>query len=193
MTLVEVTVAMSVLAMLAAGVVGELMLSSRLAMVASFQSASTSIVQGYLEQIKTLDLNQIPLSKDVSTSAQLTIKLQRTTDETAADNLYLAPLPVLHPDDRNDIISGTVPAALLGKVWDNQRSYPVNRYDGSNDLMIHLWAWTEDKTAGAITPTNPAMQVVEITIVYMTEYTYRGQKHYFLGSVRTLRSCTNTY
>ena len=44
MTLVEVTVAMGVLAMLAAGVVGELVLSSRLAMVASFQSASTSIV-----------------------------------------------------------------------------------------------------------------------------------------------------
>ena len=133
------------------------------------------------------------MSPDPVAATQLTIKLQRTTDETAADNLYLAPLPVLHPNDRSDIISGIVPFALAGKVWDNQRSYPVNRYDGSNDLMIHLWVWSEDKTAGTITPTNPAMQLVEITIVYMTEYTYRGQKHNFLGSLRTLRSCTNTY
>jgi type II secretory pathway pseudopilin PulG len=193
MTLVEVAVAMGVLAMLGIGVVSELTLSSRLAMVASFQSAATSIVQGYLEQINTVDPGQIPLSKDVSSSTLQTLKLQRTTDETMADNLSLAPLPVLHPDDQSDIISGTVPAKLLNTTWDNQRSYPVNRYDGSNDLTIHLWIWTEDKTAGTITPTNPAKQIVEITIVYMTEYTYRGQKHYFLGSVRTLRSCTNTY
>jgi type II secretory pathway pseudopilin PulG len=187
MTLVEIMVAMGILAFMVAGTYSAFLTGRRLTEATIYKSAATATVQGYLEQIKNMDFALVPLSPVAGTSMTGTYattvanQIQTELDDIPTyDILVLSPLPRLVA---STLTPGTVPSA----VYDNLKTFTVTR---PNDLKIHIWVWVEDMTPASATATQ---QVKGLTIIYMTEMRDGNNVHTEIDSLRTFRSQVPTF
>jgi hypothetical protein len=185
MTLVEVVVAVGLIAIVSTSLIATSILARRLTEIAVYQSSVASIMQGYLEQIKNMPYDMLPLSPPNGTSmAEGTYtsmyKLATQKDDVTADPLYLSPLAPLTPAN---ISPPNVPAA----VYDNVKVFDVNR---ASDLTIHIWVWIEDKTPAGFGATQ---QAKAITLVYMWQIQDGSTTRSYTGMIKNLRSLVPTY
>lgn len=185
MTLVEVVVATVVVAIVSTGLIATSMLTRRLTEISVYQSSVASIMQGYLEQIKNMPYDLLPLSPaaganmaDALYSTQYSLPTQK--DDVTADPLVLSPMSPLTPAN---ISPPTVPSA----VYDNVKVFDVNR---AADLSIHIWVWIEDRTPSGYGATQ---QCKAITLLYMWRIQDGNTVRAYTGVIKNLRSLVPTY
>jgi type II secretory pathway pseudopilin PulG len=212
-TLVEITVSMTILAMIMTGVIAVLVQSRRLTEGSIAQNSATTIVQGYIEQMKNMELSDLPyytssgtLMPGSGTTADATLPYYNYTsnslvtgpkagctasndistrlDETNKDPLFISSGT---PPDTSTITPG---AAAPSGVVDNVKLIDINDTDdNSDDLQLRLWVWVQDMTGSGISATT----VRSITIIYQWRVKDGARFRYSLGSVRTIRSDVPTF
>ena len=181
----EVVAAMCLVAMVSTSLIAASVLIRRLTEVAVYQSSVTAIMQGYLEQIKNMPYDMLPLSpasgtdKTASTYASL-YALATQKDDVTADPLILSPLAPLTP-------ANLTPPAVPSAVYDNSKTFDVNR---AADLTIHIWVWIEDKTPSG---TGTTQQAKAITLLYMWQIQDGNTTRSYTGVIKNLRSLVPTY
>jgi len=185
MTLVEVVTAMCLIAIVSTSLIAASTLIRRLTEIAVYQSSVTAVMQGYLEQIKNMPYDMLPMSPasgtDKSTSSYATTyALATQKDDVTADPLILSPLSPLTPAN---ITPPTVPTA----VYDNVKTFDVNR---AADLTVHIWIWIEDKTPSG---TGTTQQAKAITLLYMWQIRDGSTTRSYTGVLKNLRSLVPTY
>ena len=211
MTLVEVIVAVGVLAMMLGGILSSLVQMRRQAAASVAQNCALTIVQGYIEQIKNIPLQQFVNSDpfDQQNNPRLTVSFAlptmkeqtvssiqlRTTPSTVA----LSTLPGVTPtgvvdnlqsfDMDSRLIPGT---ASWATVWPGANAsltaYPTT-VPGKTDLRMNFWVQISD-----LSPTSPAQtKVYGVVIVYTWQHLDGGVIKYRMDSVRTMRSVVQTF
>lgn len=186
MTLTEVVTAICLIAVLSTSLISASMLIRRLTEVAVYQSSVMAIMQGYLEQIKNMPYDLLPLSPPAGTSMTVSTyptmySLPTQKDDVTADPLILSPLSPLTPAS---ITPPTVPTT----VYDNNKTFDVNR---ASDLTIHIWVWIEDCTPAG---TGATQQAKAITLLYMWQAREGGNTlRSYTGMIKNIRSLVPTY
>jgi hypothetical protein len=185
MTLVEVITAMCIIALTSTSLIAASVLARRLTEIAVYQSSVVAIMQGYLEQVKNMPFETLPLSPaagtDTTPASYLTqYKIETLRDDVTPDALYVSPLSVLSPAN---VASGTVPAG----VYDNAKTFDVNR---AGDLTIHIWVWIEDKTPAGYGATQ---QAKALTLLYMWQVHDGKDIRSYVGVVKNIRSLVPTW
>ena len=185
MTLVEVVVALCLIAIVSTSLIATSVLSRRLTEVAVYNTSVASIMQGYLEQIKNMPYDMLPLSPPSTTSMSASsyagmYSLATQKDDVTADPLVLSPLPTLSPAS---LSPPTVPTV----VYDNVKTFDVNR---AADLTIHIWVWVVDKTPSGFGATQ---QAKAITLLYMWQIQDGSTTRSYTGMITNLRSLVPTY
>lgn len=185
MTLVEIVTAICITALISTSLIAASVLIRRLTEVAVYQSSVAAIMQGYLEQIKNMPYDMLPISPAAGTSMTASsytsnYSLATQKDDVTADPLILSPLPLLSP---SNITPPTVPTA----VYDNSKVFDVNR---ASDLTIHIWIWIEDKTPSGYGATQ---QAKAITLLYMWQIKDGTTTRSYTGMIKNLRSLVPTY
>jgi len=181
MTLVEVAVAMLILSMVIVILLGSLLQSRRLTEASIYQNTANIILQGYIEQMKNMEV------------AELTASPIRTRlDQTVLDTLATSPLPVI---DKSTVVLGTIPAGVVNnlKVIDVNNTPSVT----TDDLRINVWVWVEslDSTLPAPIASGSlaTSQCFGITMIYVWEHGSGNNARRFMGDVRTVRSIVPTF
>ncbi|HVS54206.1 MAG TPA: hypothetical protein VHD62_17755 [Opitutaceae bacterium] len=184
MTLVEVVTAMAVIALISSSLIAASILTRRLTEVAVYQASVTAIMQGYLEQIKNMPYDMLPLSPPAGTSMTgayaTTYVISTQKDDVTTDTLVLSPLNALRPSDLS-------PPTIPNTVYDNSKTFDVNR---AADLTVHIWLWIEDKTPSG---TGATQQAKAITLLYLWQVQDGNKMHYYTGVIKNLRSLVPTY
>ena len=119
MTLVEVMFSMAILAMGLMGILAIQMQSRRLTEGSVYQNTALTIVQGYLEQIKNMDLNTVT-NVDANGNPQLSVSWTLPTkySDTTTDGIKTS---TGTPPALNTITPGVTPAG----VQDNLKGYDM--------------------------------------------------------------------
>ncbi|MCX6952102.1 MAG: hypothetical protein NTV51_08035 [Verrucomicrobia bacterium] len=185
MTLVEVVTAMCVIALVSTSLIAASVLIRRLTEIAVYQSSVAAIMQGYLEQIKNMPYDLLPISPAAGTSMSVSsytsqYSLATQKDDVTADPLILSPLPLL-------TVSNLTPPTVPTAVYDNSKVFDVNR---ASDLTVHIWIWIEDKTPSGYGATQ---QAKAITLLYMWQIRDGNTTRSYTGVIKNLRSLVPTY
>lgn len=185
MTLVEVMTSICVIALTSTSLIATSILARRLTELAVYQSSVVAIMQGYLEQVKNMPYETLPLSPASGTSMTASsysglYSIATMRDDVTTDPVILSPLPSLTP---SSITLGSVPAA----VYDNSKTFDVNR---AGDLTVHVWIWIEDKTPAGYGATQ---QAKAITMLFMWQIQDGSTTRSFTGIVKNLRSLVPTH
>lgn len=185
MTLVEVVTAVCLIALVSTSLIAASVLTRRLTEVAVYQSSVAAIMQGYLEQIKNMPYDMLPISPVANTNMADTTyvgqySLATQKDDVTADPLILSPLPLL-------TVSNLRPPTVPTAVYDNTKTFDVNR---AGDLTLHIWIWIEDRTPSGYGATQ---QAKAITILYMWQIQDGTTTRSYTGVIKNLRSLVPTY
>lgn len=185
MTLVEVITAMCLISLTSLSLISASVLTRRLTEIAVYQSSVSAIMQGYLEQVKNMPYDQLPLSPPAGTdktaaSYATVYQIATLKDEVTADPLVLSPLSPL-------LLSSLNPPTVPTGVYDNSKTFDVNR---ANDLTIHVWVWIEDATPGGYGTTQ---QAKSITFLYMWQIRDGRDIRSYTGVIKNLRSLVPTH
>jgi type II secretory pathway pseudopilin PulG len=176
LTLVEVMVAITLMAAVMVGFIGTFVQSRRATEASILQSAATSLVYGLIEQMKGLDYTTLVPSYDVDPYApadktppyirlrihqDLTIWVM-TVHTRATDSPNTPKAPLTCPS-----ISAT--AASLGAIDNLVGNIPLSTVTGtaSQDLSLNLWVWIDEIPD----TTKDVSDVKRITVVYT--YSFR--------------------
>ena len=216
MTLVEVLVAMTVLAVASGGIFAILLQSRRLTEGSVAQNSALTIVQGYLEQIKNMELKSVTGGTDDDDLPVLDTNshaIPTMLDSTIGDPLWTS---TGSPPDLATITPGTTPVGVV----DNLRGFDMfkdltdtssdstDSGDASTSLVAWTTAWPNARNYPATANvgrthlkmnfwvwvndlsggTAHARRVFGITIIYTYQFLDGGKPRYHVGSVRAIRS-----
>ncbi len=215
MTLVEVIVAIGVLAILLGGILTGLVQMRRQAAAGAAQTTALTIVQGYIEQIKNMPLQQFvnsdPADKQnnprlTESFALPTLKDQSATVISLSTTPSTVPLytltgakPGVTPEKVVDNLQsfdmdsrGATGTATWASIWPGANSaltpYPTT-IPGKTDLRLNFWVQISDLTPAS----SVQSKVYSVVIVYTWQEVNGGNIRYRMDSVRTLRSVVQTY
>ncbi len=210
-SLFEVMISMGIMAVIMSSVLASFVQTRRLAAASVAQNCAVTIVQGYIEQLKNMPLQnfinadatdpqfnprltvsyELPTMKDQSTTP-ITLFTTPSTVAIATltgGTLGVSPtgavdnLQTFDMDSRN--ASGT---STWTSVWPSANNYPTTT-PGRADLRMNFWVQITD-----LTPTSsPKCKAYGITLVYTWQYTNGSRVSYFKDSVRTVRSAVQTF
>lgn len=145
MTLIEILIALSILAMTMAGVYATLMQSRRMTEGSVIADTALTIVQGYVEQMKNMELSQMVGGVDVFGNPKLasgSFVMPTLLNQTAPD-------PITVSSGTPPAISSLTPGVTPTGVQDNLKSYSVaagataTNLDGSGSVSTTVpVAWT---------------------------------------------------
>ncbi|HZL46358.1 MAG TPA: prepilin-type N-terminal cleavage/methylation domain-containing protein [Opitutaceae bacterium] len=211
LTLVEVAIALSVLALCLGGILAALLQSRRLTDGSIVQTSAVMVVQGYIEQMKTMGLPDL-INATGPTPTPIPTKFDDTHDDPLAPSTGTPPtnLSSFIPGDASSVPAGAVDnlkdfpdrSGTQGQgspstwaiTWPGaNRTYdpPLGLYPTSTpypgDLHLNLWVWVQNLTGLSGGSTNAA-DVYGITIIYTWQLKDGAKIRYFMGSVRTIRS-----
>ncbi len=141
MSLIEVMIALGILAITLAGVLAALVQSRRLTEGSLAQNSALTIVQGYMEQIKNMEISQVA-NFDANGNAQLgsSFSLPTLIDQNTPDPLQTS---VGTPPALGSFVSGKTPSGL--GIIDNLKDY---------DLVKDSTALTMNATDNSTTATT---------------------------------------
>jgi Tfp pilus assembly protein PilV len=179
LTLVEVMVAMALMAGVMLGFIGTFVQSRRATEGSVLQSAATSLVYGLFEQMKGLDYQTLMPSYDVdpyaddedATKVPPYIRLRLHQDKTTwlrvvhtrtTDSPNTPKAPLTCP-------SATATAQSVGAIDNLISNLPLSTVTGtsSQDLSLNLWVWIDEIPNVA----KDVSDVKRVTVVYT--YTYK--------------------
>jgi len=189
LTLVEVMVSLTIMAMVMLGFIGTFIQSRRATEASVLHAAATSLVYGIIEQIKQIDYDSLPNNEiDPAEAAQDTLGLinppyirvrlnQNTvtwlqvvstlvTDEDAATTSI--------PYPQGPTVTPAPDATIAGAVDNDLGSIPLSTIAGtaSQEIKLHLMIWVDgisNKGHWAAEGTQPApdtSDVKKVTVVY---------------------------
>jgi prepilin-type N-terminal cleavage/methylation domain-containing protein len=213
MTLIEVLTALAILSVALAGVLAALMQDRRLTEGSVAQNSALTIVQGYMEQMKSMNLTQL-VNADTKGVAQLSTSYAIPTvlNNTTADPLYTS-VPGTQPTI-SALTPGITPSRVVDNLkdfadgsggqgaqttwaltWPGAQNYPTvdntlaTTVPYPGDLHLNLWVWITDLSG---TVTN-ATAVYGITIVYTWQFKDGARTKYMVGTVRSIRSSVPSF
>jgi hypothetical protein len=191
MTLIELAVASTVLAIGVTGVFGSLLYARKMSEGSIYQNAAISAVQGYIEQMKNMEFNDAPYITSggsvIAGAGATSTQIPTYSSANTLDPLIISTattLPAL------STIGITASTALPG-VTDNIKLIDVNSTpdNPTDDLRLNLRVWVRDISDSG----SSATQVRSITIHYAWRDGAGGNTRINRSSVRTIRSAVPTY
>ncbi len=214
MTIVEVAVSLTIFAMVMMGVIAVLIQSRRLTEGSIYQNSANTIVQGYIEQMKNMELSDLPyytsggsLVAGSGTAADAALSYYTYTSNTLVtgpmpsctanndistrlDESTLDPL-FISPGNPPALATITPGAAAPTGVIDNVKLFDLNQTNSPDAglMQLRLWVWVQDLTSSAIGSTA----VRSITIIYQCRVPDGARFRYTIGTVRTIRSDVPTF
>ncbi len=221
MTLVEVMIAMCVLALAAGGVYASLMQSRRLTEGSVVQNSALTIVQGYVEQMKNMELDR--LIGDTTGTGTHVLNTSSFAIPTRSDDSTLDVINTStgSPPSMSTLTPGTTPSG----VTDNLKNFDILK-DSTDTTMTDTsdtsYAYTGKVNWNTVWPnatTFPATQVGRndlklnvwcwlsdlsasgstaqkvfgITVIYTWQYRDGGRVKYIMGTVRAIRSTVPSF
>ncbi|MBI5771526.1 MAG: hypothetical protein HZA93_27380 [Verrucomicrobia bacterium] len=215
MTLVEVAVAVGVLAVMLGGILTSLVQLRRQAAASLAQNSALTIVQGYIEQIKNIPVQQFVNSDpaDRQNNPRLTVSFALPTlKDQGATVIPLNTTPSTVP---LYTLTGATPGITPTGVVDNLQSFDLDSREtagtatwatlwpgvntaltpypttvpGKTDLRMNFWVQIGDLTPAA----SAQSKIYSVVIVYTWQYQEGGVSKHHMDSVRTLRSGLQTY
>jgi Tfp pilus assembly protein PilV len=191
MTLVELCIAATLLAIGMVAVLGGLLFSRSLSEGSIYQNAAVTVVQGYIEQMKNMEFSDLPYTDAtgaVKAGAGLTAdQIPTMLNAETADSLVISTsttIPAL------DTITTNADPSVAG-LTDNIKTIDINSTptNSNDDLRLNLRVWVQDiSNAGA-----NATQVRALTIQYAWQNGTGANRRIFRGTVRTIRSAVPTF
>jgi prepilin-type N-terminal cleavage/methylation domain-containing protein len=210
-SLFEMMISMGLMTIIMTAVLAAFVQTRRLASASVAQSCAVTIVQGYIEQLKNIPLQnfinsdatdpqnnprltvsfELPTMKDQATTpitlwtTPSTVTASTLTGGTAGTSPTGAVdnLQAFDMDSRNQTGTGT-----WATIWPNANNYPTST-PGRSDLRMNFWVQITDLTPSS----TPKCKAYGILIVYTWQYTNGGRTSYFKDSVRTVRSAVQTF
>lgn len=205
MSLIEVAIAISILAFSCGGILGASILSRRIAEDAINANNAATIVESYMEQLKSMTLSKMA-NQDTHEIAQLSASFSLPTKTDTADDPLLTSIgtpPALASLTPGQTPSGVVDnlkcvrnqnsdavgtATTWSAAWPNATSYPATT-PTTGDFYLNVWVWITDLTG---TGTN-ATEVYGITMIYTWQSRDGGKVRYGMDEIRSIRSRVPTY
>lgn len=184
-SLVEVLVASTLMAIVTLSLLSATMQSRRMTEGSILQIAALNVVQGYIEQMKSIDYVMLKNSEPSGT-VEIITRLDHDSEDGINEEKKLtlsngeAPttLPAL----------GTSPTGAVDNVLpDVYISTPAT--SPNDKLTITLWVWVKDLT-GSIAAIDKAKS---IHVIYTYEYLDGGRKRTYRRQLRSIRSEVPTY
>lgn len=208
LTLIEVMVSAGVLGLVVVGSLAGLVQSRKLTEGSIYQNAATTVVQGYMEQIKEADFANVPYYRGNTlvpsssndpiagvTSANRGKAIKTLLNNTDVDTLddaggeTITDFLLISEGNPVDVSTITPGAAAPTGVEDNLKLIDVNQTTSTtDDLRLRLWVWVQDASNVGV----DATQVRSITIVYQWAMNGSPRAVWFVGSVRCIRSAVPT-
>ncbi|MDD2764102.1 MAG: prepilin-type N-terminal cleavage/methylation domain-containing protein [Opitutaceae bacterium] len=176
-TLVEVMVAMGLLATVMLGFLGTFVQSRRMTESSVMEAAATSLVYGLIEQMKGLDyVNLLPspvadpataLDPQETTKAPPYIRLRVNQSKFTWLEVVYTPKPGL-PQAPTSTPSPTATAVSLGAIDNVIGPLSLSTVTGttSQKLELHVWLWIDEIPD----VDNDVVDVKKITLVYTYSY-----------------------
>jgi len=215
MTLVEVSVALAVMSIMIAGVLAAFMQTRRLAAASVSQNCAITIVQGYIEQLKNMPLQQFVNASpaDPQNTPNLTVSFELPTMKDQTDvNVELNTTPsTVTIATLTGATPGTTPTGVVDNLqtfdMDTQRDSGTTTWSaiwpGANttltpypstipkktDLRMNFWVQISDLTPTA----SPKCKAYGILFVYTWQYVDGNRVKYVTDSVRAIRSAVQTF
>jgi hypothetical protein len=187
-TLIEVAMGATIMAVVFGGLAGTFLQSRRLTESSIYMNSALTVVQGYLEQIKSLEFSDLPyyrsgtLYRGIITSTD--DKVYTQLDSDVYDILRIS--PGTPPN-----ASLLVPYATPETAVDNFKTIDINDTpdNADDDLKMNIWIW--------ITPLDDAVNGIAasraITIIYNWTFTDGGISRRQLDCIVTVRSAIPTF
>lgn len=222
MTLAEVMVALAVLTLALGGILATLLQSRRLTERSVTQNSALTIVQGYIEQMKNMELVQVTGGQDLKGNPVLvpaSHAIPTLLDSTTPDGLLTS---AGTPPALNTITPGITPEGIVDnlRALDTAKDYSATSStstdtSGTGTTQSTTWSaiWPKARTFPSArvgltdlklnlwvwvsdlsnTSTAQAQRVFGITIIYTWQYRDGARTQYAIGSVRTIRSVVPTF
>ncbi len=197
-TLVELAIASTLLAMGVIGSFSSLLYARKLSEGSIYQNAALTAVQGYIEQMKNMEFADLPyttsdgtaITGSGATSTQvptMLISTSGTATVAVSDPLVISTATTI--PDLSTI--GITASTTQSGVTDNVKLIDVNSTpdDTSDDLRLNLRVWIQDISNSGISAT----QVRSITIQYAWRNSAGQTGRVLRSSIRTIRSAVPTY
>jgi prepilin-type N-terminal cleavage/methylation domain-containing protein len=170
MTLVEVVIALTLLATVMIGFINAFLQSRRFTESSVLHSACTSLVFGLVEQMKGLDYTTLLPSYEVDTDAPDDIENSPPYIRLRVNQDLTVWLRVVHttagstPRAPTTTPSPTATAASLGAIDNFIGSIPLSTVTGtaSQDLSLNIWVWIDEIPDTS----HDVSEVKKVTIVY---------------------------
>jgi Tfp pilus assembly protein PilV len=181
MTLVEVLIASVVLSLLCVGVLAMIIQSRRMTEGSIVQNSVVTIMQGYIEQVKSMDYSL--LAPSLPTAPAVAITIPTVLDEVTPDPLTISwgTPPTTMP------AIGTTPT---GAVTNTKTIAIKNPAVNPNDtLNLVIWVWVQDLTD---IPHNVGGSK-SVTMIYTYQFRDGGRLRSIRGSLRTIRSVVPSF
>lgn len=174
MSLVEVMVAMFILATVLIGFLGTFVQSRRISESSVMHAAASSLIYGIVEQIKGFDYNTLLPSTVVDPNAPGTsnppyIRVRINQDDVEwLQTVYTTEASGLGPQAPTTTPSPTATAASLGAVDNFIGPLLLSSAAGtqSQALNLRLWVWVDEIPDAA----KDVTEVKKVTLVYAYQY-----------------------
>jgi prepilin-type N-terminal cleavage/methylation domain-containing protein len=180
LTLVEVMVALTLMATIMIGFIGSFLNSRRVTESSVLHAAATSLVYGVIEQMKGLDYTTLLPSNEVDTEApdeieNLTpyVRVRINQDLTVwLQTVYTAAGAT--PRGPTTTPSASATAADVGAIDNFIGRLPLSTVTGtaSQDLSLNIWLWIDEIPD----VTRDVSEVKRITLVYTYSYLDGGRE-----------------
>lgn len=189
-TLIELALGVMVMSVVFAGTLSAFVQSRRMTEGSIFQNSATTVVQGYLEQIKNIEFNDIPYYSGTT--------LMRGTIPSGDDTIYTQldseTLDVLRISSGSPVNPATVTPGIVPAVEglvDNFKAIDINDTpdDTRDDLIMHFWIWVNPLENAA----TGVARSHSIKIVYSWSFNNGGIARTEVSSIATIRSVVPTF
>ncbi len=173
MTLIEVMVAMSLLAMGLLAFLGTFIQSRRVTESSVLHAAASSLVYGLIEQIKGLDYTSVPSGSPPEIRLRLTPDINVDANGDGEPDGIVTLRTVYTQAPGTPRAPGSTPAASataasLNAIDNIIGPLPLSTSPGtsSQDLQLNLWIWVDEIPE----VTRDVKDVKQVTIVYTYEF-----------------------
>lgn len=164
MSLLEVLIGMGVLAIISAGILASLIQSRRLTEGSIYQNTAVAVAQGYIEQLKNMEFDQLDLNP-----------IPTLLDQGSPDSLSVSPLPI------------STSTQVVNRRYIDLNNTPDNPND---DMPMDIVVYIKDLS----NPTAKVGECKLITLIYTWEFAdSNGAKRRYTNTITSIRSRVPTF
>jgi type II secretory pathway pseudopilin PulG len=223
LTLVEVVIALLILALALGGVLAALVQSRRLTEGSVSQNSALTVVQRYVEQMKNMELKKIVNSAtdpasggtpNLGSSFTINTRYKEPPSSGADDGLDPLQTSTGTPPDLSTLTPGVTPSGVV----DNLKDFPDNSgTQGAATAWSTIWPGARNyPTPSSLVQTSTAYpgdlhlnmwvwvkdlsgttsnaaEVYGITVIYTWQYKDGAKVRYLMGTVRSIRSAVPSF